>query len=65
MSQTFSVRGMKCRSCEQHLEEALESVDGTEAVTADHESGTVTVEGAVGESAVSAAIAETDYDITA
>lgn len=36
----FTVEGMHCDSCSSSIVAALEKVDGVEAVTADHESGT-------------------------
>jgi len=63
MSQTFTVRGMKCGSCEQTIEETLESAVSVDTVSADHQSDTVTVEGDVGETEVVAAIERTEYDI--
>jgi copper chaperone len=45
MSVTITVEGMSCNHCEQSVEAALSEVDGVQSVTADHESGTVTVDG--------------------
>lgn len=42
---TLLVEGMNCSGCEQTVEDALSTVSGVEAATADHTNGTVTVDG--------------------
>ena len=38
-----TVNGMMCSNCEDHVKEALESIDGIESATADHTKGTVEI----------------------
>jgi copper chaperone len=42
---TLTVEGMSCGSCEASVVEALESVEGVTAASADHTANTATVEG--------------------
>ena len=45
MATELTVEDMACTGCETTVEEALEDVPGVTGVQADHETGTVTVEG--------------------
>jgi copper chaperone len=42
---TLTVEGMSCGNCEQSVVEALESVEGVTAASADHTENTASVEG--------------------
>jgi copper chaperone CopZ len=65
MRKTFSVAGMHCDGCERSIGEALKQVDGVTAVSADHQSGTVVIDGDqdVAEDALRAAIEDAGYDV--
>jgi len=63
MSQTLSVNGMNCTGCESNVETAVSELAGSESVEADHETGTVTVEGDVDEGALHEAIEESGYEV--
>ncbi len=41
MKETINVNGMMCMHCEMHVKNALEALDGVEAVAADHTAGKV------------------------
>ena len=43
MTKIFKVEGMMCSHCEMHVKKALESIDGIDEASADHEKGTVFV----------------------
>ena len=45
MTTKITVSGMSCGGCEANVEDALEAVEGVIAVTAEHETDEVTVEG--------------------
>jgi len=60
---TYDVDGMSCGGCEQNVEDALADLDGVEAASADHEAGTVTVDGDADRDAVAAAVAEAGYEV--
>ncbi|WP_058366839.1 heavy-metal-associated domain-containing protein [Haloparvum sedimenti] len=59
---TIDVDGMACTGCETTVEDALAEVSGVESAKADHESGTVRVEGEADPDAVAAAIDEAGYE---
>lgn len=63
----LSVNGMACDGCEQNVENALQSVEGVNRVTADHESDTVQIVSAdeIDEAAVRQAVEEAGYDVNA
>lgn len=63
MSSTLSVSGMSCTGCESNVEAAVSELPGCTGVDADHEAGTVTVEGDVGETAVASAIEDSGYEV--
>ena len=42
-TRTFTVTGMRCEGCEETIARHLQSLDGIEAVEADHHSGRVRV----------------------
>lgn len=65
MSQTITVTGMSCDHCEETVEEALESVAGVSAATADRESETATVEGDADTGALLDAVEESGYEASA
>lgn len=59
---TLDVDGMSCTGCETNVENALAAVPGVESAEADHEAGTVRVEGDADPAAVAAAIDEAGYE---
>lgn len=63
MGSTLSVSGMSCTGCESNVEAAVSELPGCEGVEADHEAGTVTVEGDVDETAVASAIEDSGYEV--
>ncbi len=65
MPTTLSVDGMSCGGCESNVETAVSELDGCTSVEADHEAGTVTVEGDLDQSAIRETIKEAGYEPTA
>lgn len=63
MGSTLSVSGMSCTGCESNVETAVSELPGCESVEADHEAGTVTVEGDVDEAALREAIEDSGYEL--
>jgi len=63
MSTTLAVSGMSCTGCESNVESAVSELAGVQAVDADHEAGTVTVEGDVDHGAVESAIEDSGYEV--
>ena len=62
MSQTITVEGMSCEHCEASVVDALESIAGVTAASADHEAATVTIEGEAATDDVVAAVDDAGYD---
>lgn len=62
MPQTISVQGMSCDGCESAVESAIGELSGVTDVTADHEAGSVTIEGSVSMDDVTAAVEEAGYE---
>ena len=61
---TLEVTGMACGGCEQNVIDALEAIEGIEAVVPDHETDKVRVEHAgVSESAIGTAIEDAGYEV--
>jgi len=54
---------MSCTGCESNVEAAVSELPGCEGVEADHEAGTVTVEGDVDETVVASAIEDSGYEV--
>lgn len=68
MSTTLTVEGMSCEHCEQTVEEALESVEGVDTATADHERQQASVEGtadAADAAALVSVVEDAGYDASA
>jgi len=63
MPTTLSVRGMSCGGCESNIESTIAELPGCETVEADHEAGTVTVEGSVPRAELEAAIESSPYEL--
>ncbi len=63
MATTLAVRGMSCGGCESNIEDAVSELAGCEGVEADHEAGTVSIEGDVSTNAVRSAIESSGYDL--
>jgi len=62
MSQTITVEGMSCEHCEASVSDALESVTGVTAATADREAAQATIEGEAATDDLLAAVDEAGYD---
>ncbi|CAI49424.1 HMA domain protein [Natronomonas pharaonis DSM 2160] len=63
MATTLSVPDMACGGCETEIEESLGELDGVDAVDADHEDGTVTVEGGADWNVLAEAVSEAGYSV--
>ena len=63
MHRTITVEDMACDACAETIEGAVADVDGVTAVEADHEAGTVAVEGDAEIGVIEAAIADAGYDV--
>ena len=63
MSTTLSVDGMSCTGCEYNVESAVSALPGCQSVEADHDAGTVIVEGDVDKQALREAIDDSGYDV--
>jgi len=64
MSQTLAVSGMSCTGCESNVESAVSELPGCTGVEADHEAGTVTVDGEVDKAALQEAIEDSGYELS-
>lgn len=62
---TIDVDGMACDGCEETVTDALAAIDGVESASANHETGTATVEGDVDVDALVDAVVEAGYDAEA
>lgn len=65
MTKRLTVDDMACTGCETTVEEALRDVPGVTGVEADHESGTVTVEGDADAADLVAAVDDAGYQASA
>lgn len=65
MTTTITVDGMACGGCETNVEDALAEVAGVSDATADHEAGSVTVEGDADVDALVAAVEDAGYEASA
>ena len=65
MGPTLEVSGMSCTGCESNVETAVSELPGCTGVEADHEDGTVTVEGDVDEGSLTDAIEDSGYTVEA
>lgn len=63
MATTLSVSGMSCGGCESTVEDAVSALAGCEGVDADHEAGTVTVEGDVSTDELRSTIESSGYEL--
>uniref|UniRef100_UPI001F0CEF61 heavy-metal-associated domain-containing protein n=1 Tax=Halalkalirubrum salinum TaxID=2563889 RepID=UPI001F0CEF61 len=55
---------MSCSGCESAVESAIDGLSGVSGVRADHESGTVVVDGDPDRSVVAAAIEDAGYTVS-
>lgn len=62
MSWTITVEGMTCEHCEQTVEEALQSVEGVTAASADRSADAVSIDGDADPAALIAAAQDAGYD---
>lgn len=58
---TFSVEGMRCRRCVRRATALVRDVEGVRAVTADAQSGLLTVSGTMTGSDIVTAMRDTNY----
>ena len=63
MTRNLHVSGMHCEGCESSVTEALRDVNGVESAEADHETGTVTVEGDADDTELRSAVEEAGYTL--
>ncbi len=63
MTRDLNVSGMHCDGCERRVVDSLREVDGIEDASADHETGTVTVEGDANTQDVRLAVEEAGYTL--
>lgn len=62
----YTVEGMTCGHCEMSVKEEVGEITGVHAVTADHTTGAVTVEGeGFSDEQVAAAVEEAGYTLKA
>lgn len=66
MTKTLKIKGMMCNHCVMHVTKALESVAGVEKANVDlkSETATLTLNAAVEDSVLIAAVAEVGYEVT-
>ena len=62
MGETSTVEGMSCGHCEATVEDALADVEGVTGAEAEHESGTVVVEGEADTDALLSAITDAGFE---
>ena len=65
MNQTFSVQGMTCGHCERAVTKAVQSVDPQAQVSIDRPAGKVEVQTTQPREAITRAIADEGYEVTA
>ncbi len=65
MATTIQVNGMNCGHCEQSVVEALEDLPGVSTASADHETGTATVEGDTDTDELLAVVEDAGYSASA
>ena len=65
MEKTLKIQGMMCPKCEQHVREALESIEGVQSADVSHKSGTavVVMNGDVSDSALTDAVEHAGYTV--
>lgn len=63
MSRTLRVNGMSCEGCEASVVEALRDVGGVENAAANHETGSVTVDGDADDADLRLAVEEAGYTV--
>lgn len=65
MTRTLNVDGMSCGGCERNVVDALKELEEVEGASADHEAGTVTVEGTADDEELRAAVEGAGYEVAA
>ena len=65
MGQTITVDGMSCEHCEETVKDALTSVDGVTAASADREASTAEIEGSAATDDLLAAVEDSGYEASA
>ncbi|MDO5100805.1 MAG: heavy metal-associated domain-containing protein [Eubacteriales bacterium] len=66
MKQRIMIEGMMCAHCEAHVTKALEALDGVKKVkaSAPKKEAIVTVDTAIDEAVLTAAVSEAGYQVT-
>ena len=64
MSFEMQVEDMSCSGCESAVESAIDGLSGVSGVRADHESGTVVVDGDPDRGVVATAIEDAGYTVS-
>ncbi len=65
MELILKVQGMMCSGCENRIQNVLKTIDGVENVSANHETGTVTVSSSkeIDKSAIAEKIEDIGYEV--
>lgn len=63
MARNLHVSDMSCEGCEASVANALRDVAGVESAEADHETGSVTVEGEADDDELRSAVEEASYTL--
>lgn len=63
MAQNLYVSGMNCEGCEASVANALRDVASVESAEADHETGSVTVDGEADDEELRSAVEEAGYTL--
>lgn len=64
-TKNISIEGMMCEHCEMHVKEALEALSGVSEAKVSHKDGSavITYEGAIEDTAITAAVEEAGYEV--
>lgn len=65
MGQTITVEGMSCEHCEETVEDALESIGGVTAASADRDASAAEIEGSAATDDLLAAVEDAGYEASA
>ncbi|MFC6906416.1 heavy metal-associated domain-containing protein [Halalkalicoccus tibetensis] len=63
MARTIRVDGMSCEGCESTVVDSLNELSNVEGASADHEAGTVSVEGEADDEELRAAVEGAGYEV--
>ncbi len=59
----INVKGMVCSGCENRIKNAINTLDNVESVTANHETGVVTVNTSLDKSIIEETIEDLGFDV--